>query len=96
MSEFNLPPVIAPNGEDDVLRAVSDLVRAYNELQAKFQNLPNVFVRGRVIERVPSAFNDTVSGEFIGDQVTDGTGRYEYIDDSGTPKWAKITINKAF
>ncbi len=81
MSEFTLPPAYD----------LESLLRAYAELKDRFENLPNVFVSGRVIERVPVADDDTVAGEFIGDTVDDGAEEYKLVDVAGTPTWRKTT-----
>lgn len=63
-----------------------------------FTNLPNVFVRGRLVERtVPTSHSDVVATDNIGDWFYgfDGTDHRVFIlvNDAGTAKWARINAN---
>jgi hypothetical protein len=84
---------------DDVIQWVQDVTRLRQlEDLPDFTNLPNVFLRGRRIERVaPTSHSDVVATDVEGDFVYnfDGSNHNLYIlvNDSGTLKWGRFNIN---
>jgi len=45
---------------------------------------------------LPTAFDDVISGDKIGDYLYSATERYELQNDNGTRKWAKWSQDRAF
>lgn len=67
--------------------------------EEEFQVLRSRFLSGRnrTDRTTPSAFNDVAAGiDLAGDFKVDATGAYFLVNDAGTLKWAKITVNVAF
>ena len=88
MKEF---PII--NNEDDVSFAVQEIVRLRNtEDVAEIANLPNVFIRGRKVGKVPSGSSDVAATDAAGDFNYDASYIYILIDNSGTPVWRRATL----
>lgn len=65
---------------------------------ADFTNLPNILVSGRTVARVPSAFNDVLATDRIGDINWDYTTGYVYrlVDNAGTAVWARIALDTSW
>lgn len=93
-------PVLSPNAtSQEVQRWIEEVTRLrQTEDVPDFTNLPNVFVRGRLVERaVPASHSDVAVTDNIGDWFYGFDGGdhriYVLVDDGGTPKWARINAN---
>jgi len=92
----SLYPLLPQNpSAQDIQRWIEEVTRLrQTEDVADFTNLPNVFVRGRLVERaIPASSTDVVSTDVLGDWLYSTTFLYILINDSGTPKWARINAN---
>lgn len=67
------------------------VVRARSEDIQEFNNLENVFIAGRKVGKIPTASNDVVAGDKIGDFNYDADYIYILIDDSGAA-WRRATL----
>jgi hypothetical protein len=56
------------------------------------QNLTNIFISGRKVGRVPSASNDVIDGDKIGDFNVTATYAYFLIDNAGTGEWRRVAV----
>lgn len=65
---------------------------------ADFTNLNNVLIAGRAVNRVPSAFNDILESDRVGDINWDYTTGYVYrvVDNAGTAVWARIALDTSW
>lgn len=78
--------------EEDIMSAVSYMTRLRNtEDISEFDNLKNVFISGRKVEKVPSASNDVVATDREGDFNYDASYIYILIDNSGLT-WRRATL----
>lgn len=84
--------------KDDTLKGVFEwlkyVVRARSEDVQEFNNLPNIFISGRKVGKVPSASNDVVADDKLGDFNADGTTGYAYflVDNTGTAEWQRAKL----
>lgn len=69
-----------------------ELSRVRREDVTKFENLPQVLIQGRKISRTPSASNDVVAGDYVGDINFTASYLYVLIDNSGTPAWRRVAL----
>lgn len=96
----SLYPILPANPTaQDIQRWIDEVTRLrQTEDLPDFTNLPNVFVRGRLVERtVPTSHSDVVATDNVGDWFYgfDGTDHriFVLVNDAGTPKWARINAN---
>jgi len=73
----------------DVLRQVV-FIRKDDIIQAR--NLPQVFVQGRKVGRVPSSSADIIAGDKIGDFNVTTTYAYYLVDNAGTGEWVRVAV----
>jgi hypothetical protein len=55
-------------------------------------NLPNIFLRGRKVDRVPSAYNDVLATDAENDFNWNATSLYILVNNSGTLEWRYVTL----
>lgn len=65
-------------------------IRKDDIVQAK--NLDFTFVSGRKVGRIPSASNDVISGDKIGDLNYDSDYIYILVDNAGTGVWRRAAL----
>jgi hypothetical protein len=96
-SEYPLVPL--QSSVEDLTAWAQEVVRIRQlEDLPDFTNLPNVYMRGRRIERVaPTSHSDVVATDVEGDFVYgfDGSNHNLFIlvNDSGTLKWGRFNVN---
>lgn len=79
---------------------VTDLKSCYDYVQRQRvqdvndrANLPNQFMTGRRVVRVPSASNNVVAGDCVNDFSVTSTYAYFLINNSGTNEWVRIAVS---
>lgn len=82
--------------KDETLKGIFEwlkyVVRARSDDIREFNNLENIFIAGRKVGKIPSASNDVVAGDKIGDFNVDDTYAYYLIDKSGTAEWRRVAV----
>ena len=81
------------NSEEDLVDFAKDITRKRNEDINEFNNLQNIFMRGRKVSKVPTAFDDTATTDREGDFNYDASYIYLAVNDSGTIKWSRVAIS---
>lgn len=77
---------------EEVVSVLKQICKFRNsEDVSNFNNLNKIFIRGRQTGRVPSASNDVITGDILGDYCPTATYLYILINNSGTPEWRRIT-----
>lgn len=87
------------NTERDLLNFAKEVTRLRDlEDIPDFTNLNQRFVSGRTTSRIPSAPNDVLGDDNLGDIVTDVAGGFEYklVDNAGTFVWDRRALNIAW
>jgi hypothetical protein len=76
-----------------------DLKQCYDYAQRERQqdvndrkNFPNLFITGRRVVRVPSASNNVIAGDAVGDFNVTASFAYFLIANSGTPEWVRVAV----
>lgn len=77
------------SGADDLVEFAKNISRERLRDISDFDNLQNIFMRGRKVGKTPTASNDTTDSR-VGDFNYDSTNFYFCIDNSGTAAWRKI------
>lgn len=82
--------------KDTTIKGIFDwlkyVVRARSEDVQEFNNLQNIFIAGRKVGKIPSASNDVVAGDKIGDFNVNATYAYFLIDNAGTAEWRRVAV----
>jgi len=91
---MKLYPTLKEATVDSIFQWLKFVVRSRSEDVQEFNNLQNIFILGRKVGKVPSASNDVVASDKIGDFNPDGTTGYVYflVDNSGTAEWQRATL----
>lgn len=76
---------------EDVLDVLKQICSFRNEDVNEYNNLNKVLIRGRLTARVPSASNDVVTGDLVGDFNPQADYLYILVANGGTPAWRRIT-----
>lgn len=82
--------------EDNVLEVVQEILSLRREDIREHNVLRDTKLQGRErtgIRTVPTAFDDVVADDLVGDVVNDGTYLYLLINDDGTKKWNRLNMN---
>jgi len=63
-----------------------------------FTNLPNVLLSGRLVEKIPTSSADVAATDVQNDfsYAADGAYMYVLVDDTGTLKWGRISVDTAW
>ena len=56
------------------------------------QSLPQVFLMGRKVGRVPSSSTDVISGDRVNDFNWTATYLYILVDNAGTGEWRRVAL----
>lgn len=78
---------------EDIARVVRDLVRTREQDIIDFNNLPNRFISGRSVGRVPTSSSDVLATDRVGDASYDNQYIYYLIDNAGTAEWRRINLH---
>jgi len=85
-------PYWIPETLDDVKLQLQDITRTRKDDIALIQNLPNVFISGRKVGRIPTSSADVISGDKIGDFNYDIDYIYILVNNAGTGVWRRAAL----
>lgn len=87
------PDISGTSKLEQVIAAFKQIVKIRNsdDIQA-FTNLNKTLIIGRLTARVPSASNDVIEGDLVGDFCPTATYLYMLVANSGTPAWRRIAM----
>lgn len=71
---------------------VQEIVNAREEDIEAFGNLPNIFVSGRKVGKIPTSSADVVATDNVGDINYDASFLYILVDNAGTFVWRRVAI----
>lgn len=79
------------NTNDDLLDFAKDVARKRQEDIAEFNNLPNVFINGRKVNKVPTGSTD-IADSRVGDFNFTVSFLYICVNNSGTAAWRRVAL----
>lgn len=79
-------------GPDDLVNFAKDVARKRLEDISNFDNIPNLFISGRKVAKVPTGSADIVASDRIGDFNYDANYLYICVNVSGTAAWRRVAI----
>lgn len=68
---------------------IREVTRIRREGVGDFNNLSQLYIMGRKVGKVPTAYDDVADSDREGDFNFDNGYIYLLVDDSGTLKWAR-------
>lgn len=83
------PSILNTQETESWMRQVTEL---RNQDVADWNNLPELYMRGRKVDKVPSASTDT-TGNQKGDFNYDASYLYICVDNSGTLSWRRASLS---
>lgn len=90
----NTYPLLLSGSEKDIKDVLSDIIRLrQTEDLPDFNNLVNVFVSGRSVNRIPSAPNDVLATDSQGDISYDDDYQYTLVMVSGSLLWDRRALD---
>lgn len=84
-------PIIANDSNAVLKQFCQEITRQREQDVEDFNNLSNVFLKGRKVAKIPTGSTDT-SNDRIGDFNYDTDFIYVCVDDSGTAVWRRVAI----
>lgn len=88
MNEY---PIIAT--EDEMFAGLEEIVRLRAEDVGDFDNLQNIFVSGRKVDKVPTSSSDVAATDNENDVNYDNNHIYVLVDVSGTLTWRTAPLS---
>ena len=85
-------PYWPPTTLEHALGQIEQITRTRKDDIAQISNLKNIFVSGRKVGRVPSASNDVIAGDKVGDFNVTATYAYYLIDNAGAGEWRRVAV----
>lgn len=87
-----MEPYLAIHDSNDLEEFARTAARLRLDDITDFTNLPNVFISGRKVEKVPNNSSDVTPEDRVGDFNT--TGAYLYVlVDSGGAVWRRVALS---
>lgn len=87
-------PALQDKSLDSVANVVDFIVRERKSDVTDTNNLPNIYIRGRNVSRVPASSTDVLSTDNIGDVNFTATYAYFCVDNgSGVAVWRRTGLN---
>lgn len=80
------------NRPEELVNFAKDVARKRLEDIANFNNLPNLFISGRKVAKVPTGSADVDPSDRIGDFNYTTSYLYICVDDSGTAAWRRVAL----
>lgn len=79
---------------NDVILQVGQITHTRKDDILQVQNLPNIFVAGRTVGKIPTSSADVAVTDRVGDQAValDGSYLYILVDNSGTAEWRRVAL----
>lgn len=90
---MKLYPILKDATVNGIFEWLKYVVRARTDDVQEFNNLPNIFISGRKVGKIPSASNDTTPEDKIGDVNYSATFLYILVDNSGTATWRRVALS---
>lgn len=76
----------------EMAKFIRDITRKREQDVDDFTALPNEFIQGRKVNKIPSSSIDVESSDHVGDVNYTSSYFYILIDNSGTAEWRRISL----
>lgn len=77
----------------DVTEWIRQTIEVHDKNLEDWKLLPESYIQGRKVRRVPSASNNVVAGDAEGDFNYDASYLYLLINNAGTLAWRRVAIS---
>lgn len=91
MSELKDYPRLLNGTPEDMRDVLYEIIRTRSQDQAAFDQIKAKYIAGRKVTRTPSASNDVLTTDRLGDLSADENYIYILIDDSGLA-WRRAAL----
>lgn len=78
--------------EKDRTEVLRDIVNIRKDDIIQAKNLPQTYILGRKVGRIPASSADVIAGDKVGDFNVTLTHAYYLIDNAGTGTWVRSTV----
>lgn len=78
---------------EKVIEVIDFVTRQRVQDVREWDNLPQRFILGRKVGRVPSSSADVIAGDKVGDFNVTATYAYFLIDNGGTAAWRRVAVS---
>lgn len=75
----------------DVIKQVGLITNIRKDDITQIGTLPNIFMSGRKVGKIPASSTDVAATDRVGDQNYNGSYLYILVDNAGTPAWRRFT-----
>ncbi len=76
----------------DVQRQLREITNVRKDDIAQFRNLPEIFVSGRTVGKIPASSTDVAASDRLGDRSNDDSFFYLLVDNAGTAEWRRVAL----
>ena len=79
---------------EDLTKSAAYIQRLREEDVTDFNNLPQTYMLGRKVGKIPTASNDVDATDRLGDFsfALNAAYMYFFVDNAGTPEWRRVTL----
>lgn len=92
VTSFKDYPYWAAETLEDVKNQLRQICNTRKDDITQISILNSIFIAGRKVGKIPTASNDVVATDRIGDVNYDADYFYILIDNSGTPEWRRASL----
>lgn len=93
MTTFKDYPYWSAEKLDEVKEQLREICNIRKDDITQIQDLPNVFIGGRLVGRVPSSSADIVAGDKVGDINFTPSFMYVLVDNAGAGVWRRVALS---
>lgn len=86
-------PYFRTSNEKDVEKLLLAITKERRSDIRAFDNLVNVFISGRKVDKIPTAANDVSADDRLGDFNYSASYLYLCVDNSGTTEWRRTALS---
>lgn len=93
MTIFKDYPYYPVSNVEEIIEQLRQITNIRKDDISTIQNLPNVFLLGRKVGKIPSASNDVTNGDKLGDLSYSADFLYILVDNAGTAQWRRVALS---
>lgn len=86
-------PYFRTSNEKDMEKLLLAITKERRSDIRAFDNLVNVFIRGRKVDKIPSGASDVAADDRLGDFNYSASYLYLCVDNSGTVEWRRAALS---
>ena len=86
-------PYFRTSNEKDVEKLLLAITKERRSDIRAFDNLVNVFISGRRVDKIPTAANDVSADDRLGDFNYSASYLYLCVDNCGTTEWRRTALS---